>query len=746
MRTRSLMMVAALLLVGASARGQEAGTASSDQRDVPKPATASSNVELGAPNEIDFGLRGTTYGTDSDQARLQRYRDLRDGGTVNLFKFNKETDAYKFNFHADHLGYRDQRYLANYNGFGRVKASFEWNQIPLFYSNTTQSLYTSSGIGVLTMPDTIQAGLQTKAITLPQAVTAASTLDTRSRRDNALLDLVYSATPSVDFGVRFKNSARSGSQPFAPTFGFSNALEVPLPVDDRTTEMGASVQWANNRGMIKVGYEGSFYRNNVSTFTWDNPWRISDSLTAGPSQGRMPLWPNSDQNTALASGSLRLPAHSNATAYVSLSNLSQNDSLVPFTVNSALPTIPLDRTTADLTARVMAMNYTFTSRPVNPLWFNVRYRQYQYDNRSPEFNVGQTVNYDTSIATLNGATELIGYTRRTFDAETSVSPWKYLGFRVGYTRDDFDHANPSTGETTRYLESTTEDTGRFSADLTGMGWVTLRGVYEHSNRTGAGLNVQSLIAIGEQPSLRQFDIADRTKDSFRGIVLVSPLSQLSFNASAGIGKEDYPATSVGTTFGLRSNDNNVYTVGVDFVPIDPISMGVSYGYERYSAVQVSRTANPLSATDLSFLDPRRDWTDDSADTVRTWNASLDLLKVIPRTEVRIGYDYSNAKSTYVYGMAPGYEQSLPKIAAPVQLPAVKNELQRATGDVKFFVTKHFALGATYWYDSYSVQDFALGEMSSLASPATSSATMMMLGYYYKPYTANTLWGRVSYLW
>ncbi len=104
-------------------------------------------------------------------------------------------------------------------------------------------------------------------------------------------------------------------------------------------------------------------------------------------------------NSGTVLASVKLPARSRATGYVSLGNVTNNTPLLPFTSNAALPAIALDRPTADLTARVTAMNYGFTSAPTNYLWFSARYRQYAYDNRSPEFFVGQVVNYDTAMVT-----------------------------------------------------------------------------------------------------------------------------------------------------------------------------------------------------------------------------------------------------------------------------------------------------------------------------------------------------------
>ena len=100
------------------------------------------------------------------------------------------------------------------------------------------------------------------------------------------------------------------------------------------------------------------------------------------------------------------------------------------------------------------------------------------------------------------------------------------------------------------------------------------------------------------------------------------MSQFSVNGSArASARQDYP----GTNFGLRNSDNHFYSVGFDYVPSDKVSLGATYGYEKYTALQASRTANPLPANTVAFLndptqqfnDPRRDWTDSSADHVTT---------------------------------------------------------------------------------------------------------------------------------
>ena len=85
------------------------------------------------------------------------------------------------------------------------------------------------------------------------------------------------------------------------------------------------------------------------------------------------------------------------------------------------------------------------------------------------------------------------------------------------------------------------------------------------------------------------------------------------------------------------------------------------------------------------------------------------------------------------------------VTAPAQLPPVVNELHRATVDGRYFLTRQLAVGAAYWFDKYNVDDFALGPRD-LASPATGTPSLLMFGYSYRPYTANTVSARITYLW
>lgn len=698
--------------------------------------------EQEAKNQINFGYRLLTFGENSDEARFQRYNDFSQGLILDKVRLYKKTKEFSLKFNGNHVGYSNQEFSGSYNKFGKLKMSFGYNQIPLFYSDSTRTLYTSSSFNpeILTIDDNIQSKVQNKTLTLTKAAADASLIDLKSSRNVTDFKLKYNSTASLAYDLTLKNTHVGGNQPWGTNFGFTLANEVPLPIDRRTTDLGAGIELSNKRAFVRFGYDGSFFRNNISVFTWDNPLRISDSPTAGPSRGREALWPDTNQNTVNASSWFKLTDRNTATAYVSIGQLTNNNPLIPFTVNSALPVIPLDRKMSEIKAQVWASNFTFTSRPTNWLHMTTRFKQYEFDNKTAPFKIRQSVSYDTTVTNRNKKTEPLSFKRHTLDTDATLSPFSYMGFGVGYTQ-------AMVEQTHRAVEKSVENIGRASIDLTGISWLSFRGAFEHSVRTGH-FDGMELFASGQQPSLRQFDISDRNKNHYYLILTVTPISQFSVNASSGMGKEYYPATDTRTIFGLRSNNNRSHSVGFDFMPIEKISFGANYGQDKYNTFQISRTTSPLPAgKSLSdqtqqFNDPRRDWTDDNTDRTETFDLFMGLSKLIPKTDINLSYGDIRSKSTYIYGLAPNTV-----IASPVQLPPITNRLKQKMVDSQYFASKHIAIGFIYRFDQYEVNDFAFNPRASLAEPAAATAqNYLALGYFQRPYKAKVVMGQLTYRW
>jgi MtrB/PioB family decaheme-associated outer membrane protein len=705
-----------IMLAACAALAGSAGAARAQQ------ATPSDLVVGGG--SVDFGVR---LSSDSgDPARNQRYRDLRDGATVDRLRYARDDKKWVVAAGADHMGYRDQRYFGEVTRPGKVKLSFEWNQIPLFNSAVTQTLYTSPSEGVFRIDDAIQRGMEAGTLKLADVAPGAARFDLRSRRNIGSINLVVTPTRNLDLKLNVKTTQRTGQQQWGVGFGFSNEFEVPAPLDHHSTDLGSVLEWANTTGMVRVGYDGSWFHNNVESIIVDNPLRLTDT-TAATSQARMALWPSSHTNTLSTAGSIRLPAHSQATAYISVGNWTQNEPLIPFTINTAISPIPLDRPTAEADARVTAMNYTASSHPTSEVSLTARFKRYDFDNRTPHFAVTNYVRTDQSVATsLLGGNEPLGYVRDNFDADASYTPKAipFTALRVGYGREEIDRTH-------RFVETTRENTLRTSIDISGNTYVSLRTGFERSVRTGVGLDEEVLDEIGEQASLRQFDISNRNRNRVSTILQVTPIQTLGFNATIATGNDHRPDAA----FGLQQLDNRTYALGADYVPSDGMSFGANYGYESYKSRQMSRQAVP----GVQFNDPTRNWFTNGAERVNTANLSADLLKLISKTEIRLAYDVTRSRAHYDYILTA--DTTLPAVQ---QLPSLLNELRHGTFDLRYRLRRDLGLGLVYWYDRYEVQDFALG-LSALGRIDINTGSLL-LGNAYLPYTDNTFMLRLSYFW
>ena len=737
MRTKTMILIGALLVTSASyAQAQDTKPAPAQTQT----ASTSFTPNLGV---IDFGYRGTSF--TGDEARYNRYRDLRDGGYVNRFRFAKENDTTAFRAEANNVGYRDQRYFADFQNIGNLRASFEFNSNPLYQARAT-GYFTGVGTANLTINDAAQSAIQASALNAESALTNyGSNYDIRGRRDIANANVVFTASRDLDLRVQVRNTKRSGTN--LQDFGFGSSpgnmmvLDMPVPIDDRTTDIRTKAEWANQKGLLAVGYDASFYGQHNPAFTFDNPQRVSDSPTAGPAFGRAALMPSNSVNTVNVTGAYKLPNHSKATAALSYSVMDQNESLLPNTTNTALVGVAaLARTSAAAKVDVVSTVLGFNSRPVTNLWLNAKFRYYDYNNKTESFT-NTVIPGDFTIGALE-TSEPTAFNRKYFDADASYSAVKYLDLGAGYSYEGY--GNHLANETLqgRIYGSTNENTFRLTADSTGNQYVTARVKYEHAARKGNGFDEELLTEIGEQTGMRHYDIAPRDRNRVTTLFTVTPTSIFDVNASYFYGHDNYPDT----VFGLQDNKNRGWTAGFDVVPNAMVNFGLSYGQEKYDTFQYSRTSNPLSATDQTFLDPRRDWSDTINDKVNTFSANLNLVKAIKKTDIRFLYDISDGNTNYYYGLA-----SNTTIATPVQYttqPTSRLDVGRV--DAQYFVRANLALGVAYWYEQWKTQDFALNpaiiDTLVVRNPTNNALTGFYTGYANEPYKANTFFVRMTYLW
>jgi MtrB/PioB family decaheme-associated outer membrane protein len=725
---------------------QSPASATSATQDAADPQTPSQPAQQAAPTEApaesaaeetrslfeptwhQFMFGGRWSSVSGDPARWQRYQDLRDGVLFRDARLAREDPDgnWLFRASADNVGYRDQRFFANYERTGRLVISGLWDEIPQFYSVDTKTPYTGSGSPLL-LDDTSQRAIQNGQTTLSAYLPIAAQFDLRERRDIGNVSLVAMPTKSLDLTATFTSQRHTGELPWGASFGFSNDVEVALPYDSRANDFTLGAEWTNDRNMLRVAYSGSWFDNLDDTLVWDSPLRLDDSADDGPGRGRMSLWPSNSAQTVSATGYSKFARRTQLTGVVSLGFWKNNEALQPFTINSSLPQFALPRNSAEAEARVFSTSLNLVSRPLDEWRFSARMRHYGYNNETPHAGITDYIAYDDGASTSPiGGPRLYAYDRTTFDADATWSGLPPFAFTVGYTRND-------NGYDFRVFDDTGENVLHVTADAIGSQWVTFRAEYELADRTGSGLNEDLLVQTGEQPAMRHYDVADRTRNRFTGQVDVVPNDLWTFSGSAGFGKDKYDDSY----FGLQESTFRVFSLAADYRQADGFGAGVSYNYERYAGLQRSRSASS-GQTPPQETDPLRDWTTDSAERVNYFSIYATPPKIGANTEARLSYDYSYAEGKYLYGVVTGGPLPLPS-----QLPKVYNKLQQLHVDVRHRISKRLAATLSYLYEPFRVYDFAFDPtvVNSIIQPSS-----LVLGYVYRPYTAHSAAFGLMYFW
>jgi MtrB/PioB family decaheme-associated outer membrane protein len=750
---------------------------------------------LAAGNAETFGSLNLGYlgnSVDGDRARLERYRDLR-SGVPSSGDFGILADNYKFAFSASNPGYHDQQYVADYNNYGRLKATATWNSIPLNYGFNTLTPWKDQGSNVWTLDPAARLQVQNKvAGVLGIGSTAAqfnqasifrglaTGFPMQSRRDIMGVGMKYRLTDATRLDLSFSSTRKSGNQPMGASFAFNNGNELPMELDNRTNDVTAAVEWAKpGAGMLRFAWDGSWFKNQFQSLTWDNPLRATDfnngkavplgpfdpsgySNGNGPAFGRLALPPSNNLNRFSAVGLYKLPAHSTLNGQLSFASMNQNEALIPWTTNTmiansavyaAFPGLKtLERPTAEAVVHGVNAQLSYTTQPTEFFGFDMSYRFNDHKDLTPVFDAVEYVRFDAVPEETGGETEHLNVRRNTVETGATFSMPLNSSLKFGYILDD-------VKRTGRAFSGMRDHTYRVSLDTYSNEYVTLRGIFENTRRVGSGFDQAAITDGGAQPGLRFFDEADMNRDKGTLVLQVTPHEKINFGFLLAAGKDKYNGN--GQQFGLLSNSNSSYNFTVGFYPTSAINVGGNYGYEKFSALQKSRNANPFSGVAgayESWNDSNRDWNLNNDEKVKSAGLYVDLIQALPNTDVRLGYDYSNSDNAFIHS-GPRIQEMLTNTALTpgdskpcaagltscfVMLPDVTNAWHQMKVDVKHMFRPDIGVGFGYAYEKFDVVDFATSDLAS-GAPRVDPLGAITTGYGNRPYKSNAGMLRVIYM-
>jgi len=702
------------------------------------PASASAQIGdiQGVGGTIDFGVRGTDL--TGDPARYERYRDLGDGLFMDVLRLYNNTDNWWVSFKGDHVGRTDMRYRVDGIRHGSFKVWGLYDQIPLLMSRTTQTLFLDTDFPAgLSMASDVRNGYanfpaQRQAIFDGNA----RTFDLETTRYITEGGMQWIASPNWTVNALMRFTNRKGAIPLGGSFGHGTMVEMPGSVRHKTTDIEGNVEYAQGSYLVRVGATGSLFNNDVTQFSWDNPF-ISADRSGASAAGRLSMAPSSTYLTVNGMVTAKLPGRSRATAYFATGSLTDGGNyIMPMTINSALSPQPLDRGFVEGEARTNAANLTFTSRPNRGIGIDVRYRFYDYANQQPLFDAFQRSAYDYNLTGEPLVNEPQSVRRHTFNADLLLDPARRASLGVGYFAVVEDR-------TFRMFDSTTENGVRAWFDTVSTATYSVRVKWEYSQKRTDTTDedvAHRLEHFGEQALMRHYDLAERDRNRATVLANLNMTDKFVVNASIAAGKDDY----VTSGFGLRDNTHGIYTVGFDSMPTEMLSYGMSYSFENYTGTSYSRSASNNAA---QLADPARNWGTDSEDKVHSFILNFAARNIGDVFDIVLAYDFNQAKSDYVYLLSdeidgPGGSPAPAPDLRVQQLPEVFSQFNRLTSDFTYAVNSRVSIGFSYWFEDYDVRDFTLDADAN--EDLVKSGSVLLLGYLYRPYTASTYWGRIIF--
>ena len=352
---------------------------------------------------LEAGYLGATGDTGS--AAFREYGDWSEGLILNRFRSiaeNEETAQY-IKVHGGGVG-RDDQYLEFATGkYGNYDISIAYDSTPHLFTTNAHVLWQGIGTNNLTLPNNLTPGLNTTAEIL-NAFQSINPSTLALERDKLSVSFNVDSLKQLKLFADGSIEWREGTRPFGGAFTYptlGQVAETVEPVDYLTHTINLGFSYSGSTYQANLSYAGSFFRNNNKTLIWDNPGLFFTTPPANviltPEQGQFALAPDNNSHNIRGDLATTLPFwNSRLTVSASYNVSSQNDSLVPPTINTGLignpgRTINLDQwntlnalssRTADAEIESLDLHSKVTMRPITKLNLIGELRYRDQDNKT----------------------------------------------------------------------------------------------------------------------------------------------------------------------------------------------------------------------------------------------------------------------------------------------------------------------------------------------------------------------------
>jgi MtrB/PioB family decaheme-associated outer membrane protein len=670
---------------------------------------------------------------DRASSKFEEYRDVPSRPWLDVLSIerNDEKKGRYLLFDTTHPGLRDARATLRLGEYGRYGLEIYWDKTPHVLANNGRTIFQQSG-STFTLPDAVQEKLQQIATTDINDTQTGTQIDTAAfgaiingllhdtplRVDRETLAVSYDRQISErsSYSARISNERRAGNMPIGTSFSFPNQVELPMPVDYRTQDVNADYEYRGNRAVVRLGYWGSFFKNENLALRWDNPISAVDASGAS-SRGQLALPPSNKARTLSLTGAIDLGRDTRLTAALSAARWRQDEALLPMTINSALAAPALPAASADATIKTDLEELVLTSRPAEGVSLTARYRRRSVRNRTPQRVFDASVVADTSLSPEEIETNPFSFRTTEYGLDAGWDIRSGLSFHLGAGRETWNRTH-------RDVSKTKEDTLRAALDYRPDPKLLARLTLQRSKRDIKGAYVGDEAQL---PELRKFDEADRDRDLMGVLLDYTPCERLNATLTLNVSNDGYN----NSLFGLRNARHGDVSLDMAYALTETTNLFAGLSFERYRYGMVSRYRPVVS--DVVVDDPLNNWSSVSTDKVRTYWVGCNKTVKPGKLDWDFSLSFSDGKGEFDFTGVPGGHAN----SEPVPWPNVRYKLAVLGGGVNYHVGQDRSLRLGYRFEKYDERDFAIDVMQPyMAGVDPSTATSVFLGASQPDYRAH----------
>lgn len=605
------------------------------------------------------------------------YADL-DGQGRSLSESGTEVTWY-----AEDLGLDSRVFELGFGKPGKFGLELGYSELPYRRFGDTVSPFSVDG-NVLSLPDSWVASSSTS--TMPGLAAALASSPIGTDRTTFEFGADVRAMKSFRFYADYRRQEREGTGIMTGPF-FSQSSYLPRPIDDYTDRFDAGVAYAGESFTFTLAYFGSYYRNEVESLMWDNPF----TPFPGADMGQSALEPDNDFHQVSFSAAYFAQAWDTVIAFSAASGQGeQNASLLPYTINPTIPA-PLIQL-AGIDGKVDTTNYglTLTTKPLPRLNLKASYRYDERDNGTPVSTWSRVI----TDAVVSGDFEPnipYSFERSRLSLSGNFRLLDSVVISGGYDRNEIDRDFQE-------VASQTEDTGwgKLRWRPTGNLEATFKG--GSSRREVDDYDTDVGLVFGQNPLMRKYYLAHRERD-FAEVALSASLidTPISIGMTYLWAEDDYSKSQLGMLEGSEDR----FTVDFSWAIGESSSLYLTAGSEALESLQ--RGSETFSGPD---------WEAAHDDDFMHYGGGFRIAGIGEKVDLTFDYTRSDGE-TEILVTGP--------VVSATPLPNLESTMDSLRMALNFNVSQRLAIDVNARWERFEAEDWGLEGVA----PDTISSVLTM---------------------